>query len=325
MVQLVHIVSVDDRVASGGAMAEVKQESVSRAVLVTGCSSGIGKATVLRLAKNGWQVYATARKIADLDEARAAGCTPLALDVTSEESMAAAVRAIESMHGAVGVLVNNAGYSQSGAIEAVPLDRVRAQFETNVFGVARLTQLVLPGMRRQRWGRIVNMSSMGGRLTFPGFGYYHATKYAVEALSDALRFEVRNFGIGVSLVEPGLVKSGFAEAASSGMKINHDVAGTYEAFHALIDQSTKASYEKGPLALLSGVPDDVARVVERAISSRRPRPRYTVTWSAKVLLAQKKLLTDGGWDWFLRRMIPSPGGRRDDVARLTSTTNHNSP
>jgi NADP-dependent 3-hydroxy acid dehydrogenase YdfG len=118
----------------------------SRAVLVTGCSSGIGKATAIRLASKGWRVYATARKLADLEDTKAAGCVPLAVDVTSESSMVAAVRAVEAEHGAVGVLVNNAGYSQSGAIEAVPLDRVRAQFETNVFGLARLSQLVLPGM-----------------------------------------------------------------------------------------------------------------------------------------------------------------------------------
>src|SRR5690242_16340324 len=154
---------------------EALERSASRAVLITGCSSGIGKATALRLVKKGWSVYATARRLDELSATTAAGCVPLALDVRDEASMISAVRAVEAEHGAVGVLVNNAGYSQSGAVEAVPLDRVRAQFETNVFGLARLIQLSLPGMRKQGWGRIVNMSSMGGRLTFPGFGYYHAT------------------------------------------------------------------------------------------------------------------------------------------------------
>ncbi len=127
--------------------------------------------------------------------------------------MQRAVRAIEDTHGAVAALVNNAGYSQSGAVEAIPIDRVRAQFETNVFGLLRLTQLVLPGMRRARAGRIVNIGSMGGRLVFPGGGVYHATKYALEALSDALRFEVRGFGIQVVLIEPGLIRTGFGDAA----------------------------------------------------------------------------------------------------------------
>src|SRR4051812_7180150 len=179
-------------------------DAPSKAVLVTGCSSGIGRATAERLAATGWSVYATARRRESLTALKAAGCRTLALDVTDEASMRAAVDTVEQAEGTVGVLVNNAGYSQSGAIESVPMERVRAQFETNVFGLVRLTQLVLPKMRAQRWGKIVNLSSMGGRLVFPGGGFYHATKYAVEAISDALRFEVKGFGIDVIIVEPGL-------------------------------------------------------------------------------------------------------------------------
>src|SRR5215218_1322987 len=181
-------------------------------VLITGCSTGIGRATAERLARTGMTVYATARRpetIADLEEA---GCRTLALDVVDEESMRAAVVAVALAEGSVGALVNNAGYSQSGAVESVPLDEVRRQFETNVFGLLRMCQLVLPGMRREGGGRIVNISSMGGKLVFPGGGIYHATKFSVEALSDALRFEVRGFGIGVSIVEPGLIKTEFATA-----------------------------------------------------------------------------------------------------------------
>jgi NAD(P)-dependent dehydrogenase (short-subunit alcohol dehydrogenase family) len=165
-------------------------------------------------------------------------------------------------------------------------------------------------VRKQRWGRIVNMSSMGGRLVFPGFGYYHATKYAVEAMSDALRFEVRDFGVRVVLVEPGLIKSGFAEAANSNLGASEDVAETYAPFHAAIAKSTRESYEKGPLAALAGVPEDVAKVVERAVSAKRPRARYTVTWSAKVLLTNRALLTDAGWDWFVGTNVPSPAASR---------------
>ena len=190
----------------------------SKAVLITGCSSGIGHATAARLARNGWTVYATARRrdaIADLEPA---GCRLLELDVTDEASMAAAVRAVGDEAGAVGVLVNNAGYSQSGAIETVAMDDVRRQFETNVFGLARMCQLALPAMRAQGWGRIVNLSSMGGKLTFPGGGYYHATKHAVEALSDALRFEVAGFGVKVVVVEPGAIRTGFADAATTALE-----------------------------------------------------------------------------------------------------------
>ncbi|HEY2703551.1 MAG TPA: SDR family NAD(P)-dependent oxidoreductase, partial [Candidatus Dormibacteraeota bacterium] len=157
-----------------------------RAVLVTGCSSGIGHATAARLAGRGWTVYATARRPETLAGLAAVGCRTLALDVTDEASMSAAVATVEREAGGVGALVNNAGYSQGGAIEELPLDELRRQFETNVFGLVRMAQLVLPGMRARRSGRIVNVGSMGGRLTFPGGGAYHATKYAVEALSDAL-------------------------------------------------------------------------------------------------------------------------------------------
>jgi len=165
--------------------------SVSRAVLITGCSTGIGRATAEQLAARGWTVYATARRTESIRDLAGRGCKTLALDVCDEASMRAAVETVERAEGAVGVLVNNAGYGQEGAFEEVPMAEVRRQFETNVFGLVRLTQLVLPGMRRQGWGRIVNLSSMGGRLTLPGGAFYHATKYAVEAISDALRFELR--------------------------------------------------------------------------------------------------------------------------------------
>jgi NADP-dependent 3-hydroxy acid dehydrogenase YdfG len=166
----------------------------SDAVLITGCSSGIGRATAERLAGRGFTVYATARRVEAIADLEARGCRVMALDVTDEGSMQAAVDAVTTEHGAVGALVNNAGYSQSGPVEEVPIEDVRRQFETNVFGLVRMCQLVLPGMRAQRSGRIVNVSSMGANFTFPGGGFYHATKYAVEAISDALRFEVAGFG-----------------------------------------------------------------------------------------------------------------------------------
>src|SRR5881275_1987160 len=185
----------------------------SRAVLITGCSTGIGRATAVRLAERGWPVYATARRLDTIRDLAGHGCKILALDVCDEASIRAAVDTVERAEGAVAVLVNNAGYGQEGAFEEVPMAEVRRQFETNVFGLARLTQLVLPGMRRQGWGKVVNLSSMGGRLTFPGGGVYHASKHAVEALSDALRFEVRGFGIDVITIEPGLIRTEFGDTA----------------------------------------------------------------------------------------------------------------
>jgi NAD(P)-dependent dehydrogenase (short-subunit alcohol dehydrogenase family) len=280
-------------------------DALSKAVLITGCSSGIGRATAERLVTTGWSVYATARRPETLAALARAGCRTLALDVTDEASMHEAVKTVETAEGAVGVLVNNAGYSQSGAIESVPMERVRAQFETNVFGLVRLTQLVLPKMRAQRWGKIVNLSSMGGRLVFPGGGFYHATKYAVEAISDALRFELKGFAIDVIIVEPGLIRTSFGEAAVQGI-VPQD--GPYADFNARVAQATTGAYKSGPLARLGGPPESVAKVIERAISAKRPRPRYVVTPSARILIAQRRLLQDRGWDAVLRSQFPQPGG-----------------
>jgi NAD(P)-dependent dehydrogenase (short-subunit alcohol dehydrogenase family) len=278
----------------------------SKAVLITGCSSGIGRATALRLAGAGWTVYATARRPETLSELQAAGCRTLALDVTDEQSMQAVVAEIERTEGAVGVLINNAGYSQSGAIETVPLDAVRRQFETNVFGLVRLTQLVLPKMRAQRWGKIVNVGSMGGRLSFPGGGHYHATKHALEAISDALRFELRGFGIDVILLEPGLITTEFGEAATASMA-DVELTGDdpYAKFNTTVGAVTKGAYD-GPMKLFGGGPDRVAKVIERALKRRHPPARITITPSAKVTIAMRRVMPDRLWDAAMRSQFPQP-------------------
>jgi len=281
--------------------------SPSRAVLITGCSTGIGRATAEHLAAAGWTVYATARRAEAVADLEAKGCRTLALDVVDETSMQAAVSAVEEAEGAVGVLINNAGYSQSGAIESVGMDAVRAQFETNVFGLVRMCQLVLPGMRRQGWGKIVNLSSMGGRFTFPGGGYYHATKHAVEALSDALRFEVGGFGVDVIIIEPGLIRTEFSETAAGGIDEQARDDGPYGEFNAAVARSTTSAYEKGPLAKLGGPPEAVAEVIAKALAASRPRARYTVTPSARLLLTQRAIMPDRAWDAMLRAQFKQPG------------------
>src|SRR5215831_14178149 len=203
----------------------------SKAVLITGCSTGIGRATAEHLAGKGWTVYATARRPETIQALAQKGCRTLALDVCDEGSMRAAVDAVERAEGAVGVLVNNAGYGQEGVFEEVPMAEVRRQFETNVFGLTRLTQLVLPGMRRQGWGKIVNLSSMGGRLTLPGGAFYHAPKHAVEALSDALRFEVQGFGVDVVVVEPGPIKTQFGDTAIANVQRVRQEGSAYATFN----------------------------------------------------------------------------------------------
>jgi NADP-dependent 3-hydroxy acid dehydrogenase YdfG len=266
-------------------------------VLVTGCSSGIGLATARDLLAAGHVVYATARRPETLAELATLGAHVLALDVTSEESMTAAVTAIESEHGRVGALVNNAGYGEYGTVEETDLDKVRTMFETNVFGLARLTQLVLPAMRAAHQGRIVNVGSMGGRFTFPVGGYYHATKYAVEALSDALRNEVRGFGVGVSLVEPGLIRTGF-----EGTALSSDAAGAHgnSPYAALLASSASNTTGGYGNRMISAGPESVAKVVRRAIESRHPKPRYVVTPAARALIATRTLGGSRLWDLMMR-------------------------
>jgi NAD(P)-dependent dehydrogenase (short-subunit alcohol dehydrogenase family) len=278
----------------------------SRAVLITGCSSGIGRATALRLVRDGWTVYATARRPETLSELQHAGCRTLTLDVCDEASMQAAVAAVTEAEGAVGVLINNAGYSQSGAVESVPVPDIRRQFETNVFGLVALTQLVLPGMRAQRFGKVVNLSSMGGRLTFPGGGLYHATKYAVEAISDALRFEVRGFGVDVILIEPGLIVTRFGETAAGWVAQAAGAPGPYAEFNASVAKLTEEAY-RGPMAKLGGPPERVADVIAKALGAKKPRARYPVTPSARLLINQRRLMPDRAWDTIMRSQFPTPG------------------
>ncbi len=275
-----------------------------KAILITGCSTGIGREAARHLASKGMRVYATARNpesIADLAEA---GCETLALDVTDEASMAAAVAEVERAEGLVWGLVNNAGYSQSGAVESVPLDSIRKQFETNVFGLIRMCQLCLPGMREAGSGRIVNIGSMGGKLTFPGGGVYHATKHAVEAISDAMRFEVKGFGVEVVLIEPGLITTEFGSTA--GESLEQTGEGPYDSFNAAVGKATEEAYE-GPIGRLGGGPDSVASKIETALTTGNPRPRYKVTASAHLIMGQRRLLSDRMWDRFVGSQFPSPG------------------
>ncbi|HKD98365.1 MAG TPA: oxidoreductase [Micromonosporaceae bacterium] len=266
-------------------------------VLITGTSSGIGHATALRLVKRGMTVYATARNVDSLADLAAAGARTLRLDVTDDASMTAAVAQVEAAHGQVDVLVNNAGYGEYGTVEETPMDRVRAQFETNVFGLARVTQLVLPAMRAARRGRIVNIGSMGGRIVFPAGGYYHASKYAVEAITDALRFEVAPFGIAVSLIEPGLIRTGFGATAGRTL---HASAGSGEAYQALNRAAAKVMTDSYDSTMLSATPDTVAKVIERAVTARRPHTRYIVTPAARTLVHTRRLLGARVFDGYLR-------------------------
>ncbi|MEU5777098.1 SDR family NAD(P)-dependent oxidoreductase [Streptomyces venezuelae] len=277
-------------------------------VLITGCSSGIGRATALRMHRSGMLVYATARRPETLKPLADDGIRTLPLDVTDEASMRSAVDAVEAAHGSVGALVNSAGYALSGVVEEAGLDDMRRQFETNVFGLARLSQMVLPAMRAARSGTIVNISSIFGRYAVPGGGYYQASKHAVEALSDALRLETADFGVRVVLIEPGPVRT--TEFGTTYVANFKPVSEDYVEFRRRTAEYFDAIYT-GSRRTLAGTftiqADDVARVVERAVRSGRPHARYPVGFLARSTIALRRLAPDVVFDnLFVRRAFPVP-------------------
>jgi NAD(P)-dependent dehydrogenase (short-subunit alcohol dehydrogenase family) len=276
-------------------------------VLITGCSSGIGRAAAVSLHDAGLRVYATARRVDTLADLASRGIATLALDVTDETSMAEAVAAVEADAGAVGTLINNAGYGLYGPVEQVPMAEVRRQLETNFFGLVRLTQLVLPGMRR-RGGRILNVSSMGGRATLPGGAFYHASKYAVEAFSDALRMEVAQFGIEVVLIEPGPVKTPWTDTAagSLGDAVSGPEADPYVAYKAAVGVSFGRT-TSGFVSRLGSDAQDIAKVITRAVTARRPRTRYLINPVAKSVVTLNRLLPGRAYDAVIRRQYGLPG------------------
>jgi NAD(P)-dependent dehydrogenase (short-subunit alcohol dehydrogenase family) len=277
----------------------------SEAVLVTGCSTGIGRAAALALHATGRPVYATARQVGALRELATAGLITQPLDVTDEASLQAAVARVEADHGAVGVLVNNAGYALQGPVETTPMSDARAQFETNVFGLVRLTQLVLPGMRDQRWGRVVNLSSMGGRFTFPGGGFYHASKHAVESLSDALRYELAPFGVRVVLVEPGPVRTAFGDTAVATIDAVPPADDDYARFRLALALRYAQAYD-GRRSSMASSPAQVARVIVRAVSSSRPRARYAVGPVARTMIGLRRFAPAPVFDAVIRGTFPVP-------------------
>jgi short-subunit dehydrogenase len=276
-------------------------------VLITGCSSGIGKAAALSLHEAGFTVYATARRTETLTGLGGRGLRTLALDVTDEQSMTQAVAAVEADAGAVGVLINNAGYGLYGPVEQLPMAEIRRQFETNFFGLVRLTQLVLPGMRRQGRGRILNVSSMGGRITLPGGAFYHASKYAVEALSDGLRMEVAQFGIDVVLIEPGPVKTPWNDVAAASISTTGAApdGDPYLAYKAAVGASFGRT-QAGLVGRLGSTSEDIAKVMTQAVTARRPRARYLINPVAKSLVAMNRMLPARVYDAALRRQYGLP-------------------
>jgi len=264
---------------------------MSKTAFVTGASSGIGEATVKRLMADGFTVFAGARRVERMAPLASAGATTLALDVTDDASIVNAMERIKAEAGRLDVLVNNAGYGAYGALEDVPLDEGRHQFEVNVFGLARLCQLVLPLMREQRSGRIINVSSMGGKISEPFGAWYHATKFAVEGLSDCLRMEVAPFGIDVVVIEPGAIRTEWAGISREGL-LRASGASAYAPYaqrHAKMLAQADTTRFVSP-------PDVVAKAISRAVHAKRPRARYSPGAGAGPLLLLRWALPDRMFD-----------------------------
>lgn len=259
--------------------------------LVTGASSGIGEATARALLGAGFAVYAAARRVEKMSSLAEAGARTIALDVTDEGSIRSALNLIAEERGGVDVLVNNAGYGSYGAVEDVPLEEARRQFDVNLFGLARVTQLVIPGMREKRWGRIINVSSMGGKIYTPFGAWYHATKHALEGWSDALRLELKPYGIDVSVIEPGGIATPWGTIAAEHLK-EASAAGAYAEHAGVVAERMQAMYTGGRLSS----PDVVAGVIAKAARARRPRTRYAMGFGARPALFMRWLLPDRMFD-----------------------------
>ncbi len=278
---------------------------VEKVALVTGASSGIGEATARRLRESGFTVYAVARRVERMGALSDRGVRIVRTDLTVDADLVALVERVVDEAGRVDVLVNNAGYGSYGSLEEVPLEEARRQFEVNVFGLARLVQLVLPHMRAQRSGRIVNVSSMGGRFGEPLGDWYHATKFAVEGLSDSLRPELAPFGIHVVVIQPGSVSTEWgAIAADHLVEVSGD--GPYAEQAAKSAAVLRLSRHGEPTG---SSPDVIAAAVVKAATAGRPRTRYRVGQLATPFVVARKLLPDRAWDRTLSAMY-SAGARR---------------
>ena len=268
---------------------------MTKVILITGASSGIGFDAAEAFAQQGHRVYAAARRVERMEPLKALGVVPIRMDVTDSASMEAGVQAVLEAEGRIDALVNNAGYGYFGAIENVTLEEARRQLEVNVFGLARLCQLVLPSMRKQGSGRIVNISSVAGKTVLYFGGWYHVSKYSVEALSDALRMEVKPFGIDVALIEPGGIRTDWGLIAADHLAASSK--GTpYEAEGLRESETMRKAYS----SQLLSKPSVVTLAISRAVNSRRPRTRYRIGFGSGALVFFHSILPDRWWDALFR-------------------------
>jgi len=269
-----------------------------KTVLVTGASAGIGKSTVELFLQNGYKVYAAARRVEKMDDLKVLGAIPVQMDVTDNNSMEAGIGKINQESGGVDILINNAGYGSLGSVEEVTIDEAKRQFEVNIFGLARLTQLVTPHMREKKWGKIVNISSVGGKIYEPLGGWYHATKFALEGLSDCMRLELKGFGIDVIVVQPGPIRSEWGDIASDNL-IKTSGKGPYKKIAEGMMNNFKNFYSEKR----SSPPEEVARIIYKSVLSRCPKTRYPAGKGANMILFGRKLLSDKLFDRVMLSMV----------------------
>lgn len=264
--------------------------------LVTGVSSGIGESIAIELAKYGFKVYGAARRIERMEHLKEFGIVPLVLDLTSEESIIHCVNELIIKEGRIDVLINNAGYGSYGAIEDVPMEEARRQFEVNLFGMAALIQHVTPHMRKNHYGKIVNISSMGGKIWTKFGGWYHATKFAVEGFSDCLRMELKPFGIDVIVVEPGGIKTDWGIIAANNLKKASKDGAYKEAAEKAADGMIKNYTGK----MLSS-PKVIGKIVRKAVITKHPKTRYCRGFMGRQMIMIHKIFGDRFYDWMIRK------------------------
>ncbi len=275
---------------------EMSNSTGNKIVLVTGASAGIGKLTAKKLLKQGHTVYAAARRVERMQDIENEGGHALYMDVTDTKSVNSGISRLLDEQGQIDVLVNNAGYGSYGTIEDVPIEEIRHQFNVNVFGYARLQQAVLPHMREKKSGRIINVASVVSFVATPVLGWYGATKHAIKGMSDALRMEVRDLGIDVVMIEPGVIKTEFDEAAFAALD-KVDISPDYQ---EIVSKSVK--FLKKSYARCEG-PENTARSIIEAIDAKHPKTQYRTTMDVTAVIALKALLGDRSFDYMVRRTL----------------------
>ncbi|MBN2280266.1 MAG: oxidoreductase [Candidatus Marinimicrobia bacterium] len=271
---------------------------MKKIALVTGASSGIGESVALLLQEKGFRVYGAARSIEKMENLKTKGISVIPLDITREESIVNCVDTILKTEGRIDVLINNAGYGSYGTVEEVPIEEARRQFEVNLFGLARLTQLVLPKMRENNFGKIVNVSSIGGKVYTPFGAWYHATKHALEGWSDSLRLEIKPFGIDVIIIEPGAIKTAWGSIASDHLKKTSG-KGPYGSKVTQAAQKMMKMYSSNRLTK----PEVIGQVILKAVTVRKPKSRYIKGFGAKPALLIRKWLGDKIYDRIIQKMM----------------------